>query len=66
MDNLEASPFIRSVRLITTELVVDNSAGTGDREVHQFTLDAAFEDPPQELIETVPLFSASLGGGIIP
>ncbi len=66
MDNLEASPFVRKVDLITTELVTDNSSGTGDREVHNFTLTAVFEDPPQELIETVPLFSGSLGGSIIP
>jgi len=66
MDNLEASPFVRNVALITTELVTDNSSGTGEREVHQFTLAAIFEDPPQELIETVPLFSGSLGSSIIP
>ena len=36
-----------------------------NREVHQFTLTARFDDPPSEMIETVPLFSAASGGEII-
>jgi Tfp pilus assembly protein PilN len=53
MENLEASLFIRSVQLISTEQVVDQ-----ERIVNQFTLEAIFERPPAELLETVPLFGA--------
>ncbi|MEZ4417444.1 MAG: PilN domain-containing protein [Gemmatimonadota bacterium] len=66
MDNLEASPFIRGVRLISTEQVVESLPGGIQREVHQFSLEAGYEDPPTELIETVPLFSANLSGNIVP
>ncbi len=51
MENLEASLFIRHVELISTEQVVDQ-----ERIVNQFTLEAFFERPPAELLETVPLF----------
>lgn len=52
MKDLEASPFIRGVQLTTTELVKDQN----ERVVHEFILLAAYEPPPAELIETVPLF----------
>lgn len=56
MENLEASLFIRNVQLITTEQVVEQEDGlTGVRTVHDFTLEATYEPPPPELIETVPL-----------
>jgi Tfp pilus assembly protein PilN len=59
MENLEASPFIRGVELVSTEQVIEREEGlTGMRTVHDFTLEAAYETPPPELIETVPL----LGG----
>ncbi|HLU26237.1 MAG TPA: PilN domain-containing protein [Longimicrobiales bacterium] len=51
MKNLEESPFIRGVRLASTDLVRE-----GDRLVHSFSLEATYEEPPPELIETVPLF----------
>ncbi len=49
---LEASPFIRSVNLVQTEQVLEP---TGEL-VYVFQLDAAYEVPPKELLETVPLF----------
>ncbi len=52
MKQLEDSPFIRSVRLSNTEQVRTH----GDRLVHEFVLMASYEEPPTELIETVPLF----------
>jgi len=56
MENLEASPFIREVQLVTTEQVVEEEEGLdGVRTVHDFTLEASYELPPPELIETVPL-----------
>ncbi len=57
MENLEASPFIRDVRLVTTEQIQEAADGGTQRQVHQFQLDASYEVPPSELIETVPLFS---------
>ncbi len=51
MENLEASLFIRNVDLISTEQMVDQ-----ERIVNQFELEANFERPPPELLETVPLF----------
>lgn len=56
MKDLEASPFVRSVRLVSTELVVE----TNDRVVHEFFLEAEYEEPPAELIETVPLFAGGV------
>lgn len=55
MENLESSPYIRSVTLISTELSVQSQGGVS-RTVSQFTLEAAYEEPPPELMETVPLF----------
>lgn len=49
---LEASPFIRNVHLVQTEQVVEPTG----QLVFVFQLDAAFEVPPMELLETVPLF----------
>ncbi len=51
MESLEASPFIRNVRLVQTEQEIDN-----DRLVHVFQLDVSYEVPPAEFLETVPLF----------
>ncbi len=51
MENLEASFFIRGVELISTEQMVEEG-----RMVNQFHLEAFYERPPVELLETVPLF----------
>jgi len=67
MENLEASPFVRDVQLITSEQVsesVEQGQGGGQRQVHQFTLNARYEEPPTEMIETVPLFAGA--GAIVP
>ena len=52
LQDLEASPFIRNVRLASTELVREN-----EKLVYSFTLEAAYEVPPPDVIETVPLFT---------
>lgn len=57
MQNLEASPFIRSVTLINTQLNVQQS-GNVSREVSQFTLEARYEQPPLDALQTVPLFGS--------
>lgn len=53
MNDLEASPFIRDVKLTRTELVRDKD----DRVVHEFVLTARYEEPPADVITTVPLFA---------
>lgn len=52
LQDLEASPFIRNVKLATTELVREN-----DKLVYSFVLEAYFEEPPPDVIQTVPLFA---------
>lgn len=51
MRDLEASPFIRSVSLVGTE-----GATEAGKFVHSFILEAQYEVPPPDAIETVPLF----------
>ncbi len=55
MENLEASLFIRNVDLISTEQVIE-TAGGGSRLVNEFILEALYDQPPPELLQTVPLF----------
>lgn len=53
MKNLEASPMIREVTLVTSQR--DEVLG---RTVHRFTLEARWEEPDSAFIETVPLLTA--------
>ena len=63
MENLEASLFIRNVHLIATEQVIQEvSPGGARRVVYRFQLEALFDRPPAELLETVPLFNAPSAG----
>lgn len=57
MENLEASPYVRGVTLINTQLTVQSSGGVS-RSVNQFTLEAAYEQPSMEVLNTVPLFES--------
>lgn len=50
MKNLEESPFIRDVTLVTSQQ--DEVEG---RAIHRFTLEAGFEDPDSSAIRTVPI-----------
>jgi Tfp pilus assembly protein PilN len=52
LQDLEASPFIRNVRLASTELVREN-----EKLVYSFLLEASYEEPPPDVIQTVPLFA---------
>jgi Tfp pilus assembly protein PilN len=52
MDALEASPFLRNIQLISSEQA---SIGQNDI-VNNFILTGAYEVPPLEVVETVPLF----------
>jgi Tfp pilus assembly protein PilN len=54
MEQLEASPFIKSVRLLSSEQQrIDN------RTVHTFALIMSYEQPAADVIETMPLFGAA-------
>ena len=50
MKNLEASPFIRDVALVTSEQTT-----TEGRSYLKFTLEARWEQPDSTLVETVPV-----------
>jgi len=51
IEQLEASPFIRNVRLLTSDQIRED-----DKLVYSFLLEADWEEPPVEVIETIPLF----------
>ncbi|HEU0302753.1 MAG TPA: PilN domain-containing protein [Longimicrobium sp.] len=53
MKNLEASPMIREVTLVTSQR--EEVLG---RTVHKFTLEARWEEPDSAFVETVPLLTA--------
>jgi Tfp pilus assembly protein PilN len=57
MSNLESSPFIRGVRLLSTTQIAEGPEGQ-EVTLHQFMLEAHFEEPTPDQIETVPLFAA--------
>lgn len=50
MKNLEASPFIRRVTLVTSEKVTEEGLS-----MQRFTLEANYEEPPAAVIQTVPI-----------
>lgn len=54
MDELESSPFLGAVRLISSE-----HERIETRTVHRFVLEVDFHEPPPDVIQTTPLFSAS-------
>ena len=55
MTDLEASPFITGVRLASTNLLQPDAAG--GQLIYEFILEARFEEPPADAIQTVPLFT---------
>lgn len=52
MQQLESSPFIRAVKLTTNELIRER-----EKLVYAFGLEASYEEPPPDVIQTVPLFA---------
>ena len=60
MENLEASPFMRGVRLITSDQVVIQVPGSGGRNIYEFELELAWQEPPAGVIEREPLFGPSV------
>lgn len=61
MEALEASPFIGGVQLVASEQVaLSTEDSEGERLLYEFVLEASAENPPPELIETMPLFGPSV------
>jgi Tfp pilus assembly protein PilN len=56
IEDLEASPFLRQVRLISSAQVEE-----GERTVLRFIMEAGYEEPAPDMIQTVPLFGAAEG-----
>jgi Tfp pilus assembly protein PilN len=54
IEDLEASPFIQQVRLISSAQM-----NVEQRTVLAFVLEASYQEPPPDMIETVPLFGAA-------
>ena len=52
LQDLEASPFIKNVKLASTELVRER-----EKLVYSFLLEAYYEEPPPDVVQTVPLFA---------
>jgi Tfp pilus assembly protein PilN len=53
MRELESSPFLTSVRLISSAQV-----RVEERTVYTYALEVGYEEPPPDVVETVPLFAA--------
>lgn len=56
LNSLEASPFISQVRLVST--VQTDLEG---KQVYDFIITGHYEEPPPELVETVPVFEIDAG-----
>lgn len=56
MEQLQASPFIRSVRLITSQAVVENENTPQQQVVQAFELEVEHQEVPLDQLATVPLF----------
>lgn len=56
MQELEASPFLRSINLMSTDQVRE-----GDALIYAFVLEGEYQTPPPDLIQTVPIFQAREG-----
>lgn len=57
MEALESSPFIRRVRPITSDQIQVTDPAGDSQLVYAFTLEMEWEDPPLDLLQTIPLFS---------
>jgi len=60
MEAVEASPFIRGTRLISSEQIFIEVGGGAQRLVYSFVLEAGYRQPSADFLETESLF-----GGIV-
>jgi len=56
MQELEASPFLRAINLMSTDQVRE-----GEALIYKFVLEGEYQAPPPDLIQTVPIFQAREG-----
>lgn len=61
MTQLEASPFLRGVRMINSTLSVEGAGTANQEEFYEFNLQLYYESPGPEFLETVPLFEEIVG-----
>ena len=52
---MESSPYIRNVRLVSTENVASASGAGGPADLYYFVLQAEPEDPPPAMLDLVPI-----------
>lgn len=66
MENLEASPYLGSVRLIASDPVMISVGAGAERRIYDYSLEASYTEPPADLVERVPLFgpSVAIPGGL--
>lgn len=57
LEDLERSPFITGVRLISSQRMIEN-----ERAILDFVIEMDHQEPPPDVIETVPLFAAAQEG----
>ncbi|MGH7475370.1 MAG: PilN domain-containing protein [Longimicrobiales bacterium] len=57
LQQLEASPFLQRVTLVSTEQVLE-----GESLVYSFAVQVSYEEPPGDAIQTVPLFVGQVNG----
>lgn len=60
MESLEASPFLREVRLIQVDAVLLTVSPGVQRRIYSFLLEARYQDPPPGIVDRVPLFGPSV------
>ena len=60
MDRLSQSPYIRVADLISSSQAVQTQESGAQQIVYDFVLEVYFQEPPPEIIETVPLFDEDI------
>lgn len=60
MDRLSQSPYIRVADLISSSQAVQTQESGAQQIVYDFVLEVYFQDPPPEIVETVPLFDEDM------
>lgn len=63
MTNLGDSPFLQNVTLIAANQVGERDPSGRVEQVQQFTIEAAYRNPPPELLQLVPLFAPGFDPG---
>lgn len=62
LENLEASAFIRRVRVLTSDQILAQSADGVQQQVFSFQFEMEWEEPSADVLTTIPLFESEAGG----